>query len=102
MKHMQYTYIVRNPYSIVMKMPAVVKVTSKGQLTLPVKYRKDLDITKGSYLLVDEAGDYLLLKKIKKLDEITKILSTKAKEKGITREDILKTLGKIQAEKWKT
>ena len=81
-------------------MPVVIKVTSKGQLTIPIKYRRDLGIAKESYLLVDEIGDFLILKKIQKLDQITKILSTKAKEKGITRDDVLKTLRKIQKEKW--
>lgn len=81
-------------------MPVVIKVTSKGQLTIPIKYRRDLGIDKDSYLLVDEIGDFLILKKIQKLDQITKILSAKAKEKGITRDDVLKTLRKIQKEKW--
>ena len=81
-------------------MPVVIKVTSKGQLTIPIKYRRDLGIDKESYLLVDEIGDFLILKKIQKLDQITKILSAKAKEQGITRDDVLKTLRKIQKEKW--
>ena len=46
-------------------MPVVIKVTSKGQLTIPVKYRRHLGIDKESYLLVDEIGDFLILKKIR-------------------------------------
>jgi len=81
-------------------MPVVIKVTSKGQLTIPIKYRRSLGMDKESYLIVDEIGDFLVLKKIQKLDQITKMLSTIAKEKGITKQDILKTLRKIQEEKW--
>ena len=81
-------------------MTEVIKVTSKGQLTLPVKYRRNLGIDKETYLLVEEIGEYILLKKIQKLDQITKILSTKAKKKGITKEEILKILKTVQAEKW--
>ena len=81
-------------------MPVVIKVTSKGQLTIPIKYRRNLGIDKDSYLIVDEIGDFLILKKIQKLDQITKMLSTIAKEKGITKQDVLKTLRKIQEEKW--
>jgi len=81
-------------------MPVVVKVTSKGQFTLPMKYRKSLGISKDSYLLIDEIGNFLILEKLQKLDQITKLLSSKAKEKKITKEEILKTLKKIQAEKW--
>ena len=81
-------------------MPVVIKVTSKGQLTIPIKYRRSLGMDKESYLIVDEIGDFLVLKKIQKLDQITKMLSTMAKEKGITKQDVLKTLRKIQEEKW--
>ena len=81
-------------------MPVVIKVTSKGQLTIPIKYRRSLGMDKESYLIVDEIGDFLILKKIQKLDQITKMLSTMAKEKGITKQDVLKTLRKIQEEKW--
>lgn len=81
-------------------MPEIIKITSKGQLTIPVKYRRQLGLDKDSYLLVDEVGDFLILEKIKKLDQITKILSSKAKEKGITKKEILKTLRDIQEEKW--
>lgn len=81
-------------------MPVVVKVTSKGQFTLPMQYRKHLGINKDSYILIDEVGNFLVLEKLQKLDQITKILSAKAKEKNITKEEILKTLKKIQAEKW--
>ncbi|MCX6664569.1 MAG: AbrB/MazE/SpoVT family DNA-binding domain-containing protein [Euryarchaeota archaeon] len=81
-------------------MPVVVKVTSKGQFTLPMQYRKHLGINKDSYILIDEVGNFLVLEKLQKLDQITKILSAKAKEKKITKEELLKTLKKIQAEKW--
>ena len=81
-------------------MSMVIKVTSKGQLTIPVKYRRDLGIDKKSYLLVDGVGEYLILKKIRKLDQITDILSTKAKEKNIAKKDVLNTLKEIQKEKW--
>jgi len=81
-------------------MTEVIKVTSKGQLTLPVKFRKNLGIDKDSYLLVEEIGEYLLLKKIQQLDHITSLLTAKAKKKGVTKEDILNTLKQIQKEKW--
>ena len=64
-------------------MPVVVKVTSKGQFTLPMKYRKSLGISKDSYLLIDEVGNFLVLEKLQKLDQITKTLTKKAKGKKI-------------------
>lgn len=95
-------YKVRNSYIVVVLfMPEIVKITSKGQLTIPVKYRRQLGLDKDSYILVDDVGDFLILEKIKKLDQITKILSSKAKEEGLTKKDVLKTLREIQEEKWK-
>lgn len=81
-------------------MPEIIKITSKGQLTIPVKYRKQLGLDKDSYLIVDEIGDFLILEKIKKLDQITTILSSRAKEKNITKKELRKTLKEIQEEKW--
>ena len=43
---------------------AIVKVTEKGQVTLPVDLRKKLGITKDNYLVVEAEGEYLRLKKV--------------------------------------
>jgi AbrB family looped-hinge helix DNA binding protein len=42
----------------------VVKVTEKGQVTLPVNLRRKLGITKDDYLVVENEGDYLKLRKV--------------------------------------
>ena len=44
-------------------MTDVIKVTSKGQVTLPVGIRKAIGIDENTYLLVDNIGDYVLMKK---------------------------------------
>ena len=44
-------------------MTEVVKVTSKGQITLPISIRKAIGISDDSYLLVEQIGDYVLMKK---------------------------------------
>jgi AbrB family looped-hinge helix DNA binding protein len=43
---------------------AVVKVTEKGQVTLPVSLRRKLGITKDDYLVVESEGEYLKLHKL--------------------------------------
>jgi len=68
---------------------AVVKVTSKGQLTLPAEIREDLKIDEDSYLYVIEAGNLILMKKIGV--DPKEILSTFQKiagEVGLTREEL--------------
>jgi len=43
---------------------AIVKVTEKGQVTLPVNIRRKLGISKDDYLVVETEGEYLKLKKV--------------------------------------
>ena len=43
---------------------AIVKVTEKGQVTLPVNLRRRLGIGKDYYLIVDAEGEYLKLRKV--------------------------------------
>ncbi len=84
-------------------MSYVAKITSKGQLTLPGTLRKNLGLSKDSYVMVDAVGEYLLMKKIKaRMEEITEIFENEAKKKNITKENLLKILGEIQKKKWKS
>lgn len=68
---------------------AVVKVTSKGQLTLPADIRKELDIGEDDYLYVTEAGGLILMKRIG-VDpkEILNAFQRAAKEIGLTRKEL--------------
>ena len=43
---------------------AIVKVTEKGQVTLPIDLRRKLHITKDDYLVVEAEGEYLKLHKV--------------------------------------
>ncbi len=43
---------------------AIIKVTEKGQVTLPIGLRRKLGITKDDYLVVETEGEYLKLRKI--------------------------------------
>jgi AbrB family looped-hinge helix DNA binding protein len=43
---------------------AIVKVTEKGQITLPVNVRRKLGITKDDYLVVESEGEYVTLHKV--------------------------------------
>src|SRR5438034_756338 len=44
-------------------MAEVVKVTTKGQLTLPARIRRDLGISEDTYLLAEEVGDFVVLRR---------------------------------------
>jgi len=44
---------------------SIVKVTEKGQLTLPIALRRKLGIGKDDYLSVEAEGDVLKLRKVR-------------------------------------
>ena len=75
---------------------AVVKVTSKGQLTLPADIRDELDISKDDYLYVTEAGGLILMKRIG-VDpkEILNAFQRAAKEIGFTRKELDRTIQEL-------
>jgi AbrB family looped-hinge helix DNA binding protein len=50
-------------------MPDIVKVTRRGQTTIPQEFRKKYGIKEGDKLLVESTKDGLLFKVIPKLEE---------------------------------
>ena len=83
----------------------VVKVTSKGQFTLPVEIRRDLSLGKDSYLYVTRLGRLIVMKKVDELslDEVSATLQTLAKKSGVTRDllmrDVERAREKLREEK---
>ena len=65
----------------------IVKVTTKGQVTLPARVRKPFGISDQSYLVADEVGGFVVLRQGEaELDEITARLERAARQKGVTPE----------------
>ena len=46
----------------------IIKVTNKGQISLPILIRNSLNILKGDNLILMKSGDSIILKKIKQDD----------------------------------
>ena len=44
--------------------PEIIRVRYKGQITVPLKIRKALDIEDGDYVACEAKEDYLILRKI--------------------------------------
>jgi AbrB family looped-hinge helix DNA binding protein len=82
-------------------MTEVIKVTSKGQVTLPADVRKKLHINKDTYIAVDIIGDYIIMKKVGlKLKEISDIIQKSAKDNKITKKEIEKVIFESRKEVW--
>lgn len=79
----------------------MIKVTSKGQVTLPADIRKKLHINKDTYIAVDIIGEYIIMKKVGlKLKELSDIIQKSAKEKGVTKKEIEKAILESRKEVW--
>ena len=81
-----------------MAVSEVVKITSKGQFTLPVEIRRDLSLVKDSYLYVTRLGRLIVMKKVNELslDDISATLQTLAKKRGITRDLLMRDVEKAR------
>ena len=82
-------------------MTEVIKVTSKGQITLPIEIRNAIGITDDSYLVVEQIGEYVLMKKAEiRMKEIQNILKNEAKRKKVSRKELLAALKRTQKRVW--
>ena len=83
-------------------MSDVIKVTSKGQVTLPKEIRRKLQISKDSYIAVDIIGDYIIMKKVGlKLKELSELVQKNATKKNITKKEIDDAILQSRNEIWK-
>lgn len=78
----------------------IVKVTSKGQLTLPSEVRRTLSLGEGSYLYVTRVGKLIVMKKVGELtlDEISAVLQRSVRERGLRRELLMREVEKAREE----
>lgn len=76
----------------------IVKVTRKGQVTIPQDMRKELEVSEGDYLAVTKSGKHVLMGKadLPPWDEIFTDAEKFAKEKKITRGDVLKACAGVR------
>lgn len=65
----------------------VVKVTRRGQTTIPVEFRRRHEIREGSRLIIEDRGDSMLIRPVPKLEDLGGSLSKKT-----TLERLLKVL----------
>jgi AbrB family looped-hinge helix DNA binding protein len=65
----------------------VVKVTRRGQTTIPIEFRKRHRIEQGSRLVVEDRGDSIVLRPVARLEDLGGFLS-----KTTTSERLLKIL----------
>jgi AbrB family looped-hinge helix DNA binding protein len=65
----------------------VVKVTRRGQTTIPIEFRRRHAIDEGSRLVIEDRGDSMVIRPVPKLEDLGGSLSKKT-----TLESLLKAL----------
>lgn len=79
----------------------VVRLSSKGQLTIPTEYREKIKLHLGDYLAIYDIGDrFILLEKAKPtpLEEISSALSKEAKRIGFSRKNLKGAIEEVRKE----
>lgn len=66
------------------------KVTSKGQVTIPLPIRKNRGLEAGSSVVFVDAKDSLTMRKVKEFEELFEKSRRAAEEIGLTREEVWK------------
>lgn len=70
-----------------------VKVTRKGQVTIPVEYRRKLRIREGTRLIVSQDKDAIIMKPVPDIEDLAGIHSGK-----IALEEMRKELDRLRSE----
>lgn len=64
---------------------------------MPARIRKDLGIDKDTYLLAEEVGDFVVLRRAEtQFRELSKLFRLQARRRGITQEALLRALKKAR------
>jgi AbrB family looped-hinge helix DNA binding protein len=53
-----------------MTYPVQAKVTSKGQITVPAEVREQLGLGKGDSLVFETKGEYVVVRRAKRIEEV--------------------------------
>ena len=83
---------------------SVIKVSSKGQIVIPAKWRKRMEIREGQELLAIGEGDTLLIKKIEdsalrsEFEGSVAPIRRKIKKLGITKKDISEAIDSVRGD----
>ena len=81
----------------------LARVSSKGQITIPIEIRKKLNLEEGDKVLFVEEGDniYVLNASVVALKEIQQKMKGEAEKQEIkSEEDVNKYVEEVREEKW--
>jgi len=76
----------------------IVRVTRKGQVTLPQKIRRKLGVREGDYLAVDFEKKYILMRRVEipSWKEIFAEGRRLARKRGLTEDEVLRVCAEVR------
>ncbi len=80
------------------------RLSSKGQIVIPLSLRRQLKVKEGMQFLVIARGDAIMLKKISEesaqnWEELTRPLRQRARKLGLKRRDVSREIQAVRAER---
>ena len=69
----------------------IARITTKGQVTVPLELRKHLKVNEGDYILFEKKGSKIEIKKMvppNDFEEFARPIRERFQEGGITQEDV--------------
>ncbi|MBX3283501.1 MAG: AbrB/MazE/SpoVT family DNA-binding domain-containing protein [Acidobacteria bacterium] len=79
-------------------MAVQAKITSKGQITVPLKVRRQLGVKPGDSLIFDDLGDAVTVRPARRKDPFAKYLGIEKRGRGASRHEIIAELRKMRDE----
>lgn len=82
---------------------SVIKVSAKGQIVIPAKWRREMNIKAGQELLAIGEGETLMIRKIEdsalkaEFEESVASIRQKVKKLGITKKDVSDAIKDVRA-----
>lgn len=78
------------------------KVTSRGQITIPLPIRKSKSLDAGTDVVVVETQGGVLVKRSEDLETLFARIDAEVKKSGVTKEELLKALEEERLKNWES
>lgn len=80
----------------------VSKVTSRGQITIPLPIRKNKSLETGTDVVVLETNEGVLVRRSRDLEALFAVIDAEVKKSGVTKEELLKAVEQERIKNWES
>lgn len=77
-------------------MSVEAKLTSKGQVTVPIRIRRGLGVKPGDSLIFDDSGDAVTIRPMRKENPFEKYRGIERKGSGVSKQEIISELRRMR------